>query len=98
MATADLGARRSVTLPGLSATPGQMLDSLERLAGSAVRARVRCESDPRTTRIVSSWPGAFDVTRALALGFEADCDVDAIVRQYIDRYVGQGFSPANRQG
>src|SRR6185436_6963949 len=39
--TSDLGPRRTVNLPGLSVTPGQMLDSLERLAGPAVRARVR---------------------------------------------------------
>jgi len=34
--------------------------------------------------IVCSWPGAFDVRRPLSLGFVADVDFDAMVRQYMD--------------
>ena len=75
--------RRAVNLPGLSVTPQEMLDSLERAAGAAVRARVRCEPDRRITDIVCTWPGRFDASRALRLGFRADRDVDAIVRQFI---------------
>src|SRR4029079_4910488 len=41
--TSDLESRRTVNLPGLSVTPGEMLDSLERVAGAAARALVRCE-------------------------------------------------------
>jgi nucleoside-diphosphate-sugar epimerase len=82
---ADLGARRTVNLPGLSVTPGAMLDSLERIAGSAVRARVRVEVDPRTARIVGTWPGAFDISRALALGFTADRDIDDVILQFLRR-------------
>ena len=78
-----LGTRRTVNLPGLSVTPREMLDSLERLAGRAARERVRVEVDPRTARIVGSWPGAFDVTRALALGFAGDPGVDAVVSQFL---------------
>lgn len=81
--TAALGGRRTVNLPGLCVTPAQMLDSLERLAGPAARARVRHEPDPRIMRMVSTWPGAFDVRRALQLGFAIDRDVDAVVRQFI---------------
>ena len=83
MDTAGVGSRRMVSLPGLTVTPAAMLAALERLAGAAVRRRVRCEPDARTTRFVCSWPGALDVTRALALGFRADRDVDALVAQYI---------------
>jgi len=60
-----------------------MLDSLERLAGAAVRARVRCELDRRITVIVCTWPGAFDVSRALCLGFSVDRDIDTIIHQFI---------------
>ena len=81
--TADLGDRRTVNLPGLCVTPEEMLDSLERVAGAAVRARVRCELDRRIMHIVCAWPGAFDVSRALRLGFSADRDIDAIVRQFM---------------
>jgi len=83
VAAASLGGRRTVNLPGLSVTPREMLDSLERLAGRDVRARVRVEVDPRTARIVGTWPGAFDVTRALSLGFTADRDIDAVIRQFM---------------
>lgn len=83
--TSALGSYRTVNLPGLSVTPAAMLDSLERIAGPDVRARVRCEPDPDVMRIVRTWPGAFDAGRALRLGFAADPDVDAIVRQFIAR-------------
>jgi nucleoside-diphosphate-sugar epimerase len=79
----DLEDRRTVNLPGLSVTPKEMLDSLERVAGPAVRARVRCELDRRIMHIVCTWPGAFDVSRALRLGFTADRDIDSIVRQFM---------------
>lgn len=80
----SLGTRRTVNLPGLSVTPGEMLDSLERLAGREVRARVRLDVDPRTSRIVGTWPGAFDISRALALGFAVDRDVDEVIQQFME--------------
>lgn len=79
-----LEGRLAVNLPGLSVTPGQMLASLERAGGVEVRARVRCEIDPHVTRVMSSWPGALDDRRARQLGFTADPDVDAVVRQYVE--------------
>ena len=78
-----LEGRRIINLPGLTVTPEEMLASLERLAGAEVRSRVRCEIDPRIWRLVRTWPGAFDIGRALRLGFSADSDIDAVVRQFI---------------
>jgi D-erythronate 2-dehydrogenase len=78
-----LGGRRSVNLPGLTVTPAEMLASLERAAGAAVRARVRCEIDPHVARVFATWPGALDDARARQLGFTADRDLDEIVRQYL---------------
>lgn len=83
--TSDLGVRRSVHFPGLSVTPGQMLDALERVAGSAVRARVRTSIDERIMQLVCTWPGRFDTSRALRLGFTADRDIDGVIRQFRDR-------------
>ena len=79
-----LGPARAVNLPGLSATAGEMLDSLARLAGPDARARVGAAIDDRIARIVCTWPGVFDVSRALALGFRADGDVDALVGEYVN--------------
>jgi nucleoside-diphosphate-sugar epimerase len=83
LAASALECGRVVNLPGLTVTPAGMLDSLERLAGADARARVRVEVEPRTARIVGSWPGAFDIRRALALGFRVDRDIDAVVTQFI---------------
>jgi D-erythronate 2-dehydrogenase len=77
-----LGGQRSLNLPGLSVTPGEMLESLARVAGQAARARVRYEPDERVAGVVCSWPGALDATRALSLGFVADSNLDAVVEQY----------------
>jgi nucleoside-diphosphate-sugar epimerase len=82
--TSALQGQRTINMPGLCVTPTEMLDSLERLGGAAARARVRCEPDAQITRVVCGWPGAFDVTRALALGFRRDLDVDSIVHQYMN--------------
>jgi nucleoside-diphosphate-sugar epimerase len=79
---ADLDGRRAFTLPGLTTTPAEMLDSLERHAGPQARALVRCEVDDALSRVVCSWPGAFDVARPLRLGFIGDASVDAIVGEY----------------
>lgn len=82
LAAEDLSGRRALNLPGLCVTPAQMLDSLERLGGKEARMRVRYEEDARIMDIVCSWPGALDISRSLALGFRADRDFDAVVRQY----------------
>ena len=82
--TTKLEARRAVTLPGITVTPSEMLDSLERLAGAAARRRVRCELDHKMMRVVLTWPGAFDISRPLGLGFAVDRHVDGIVQQYMD--------------
>jgi nucleoside-diphosphate-sugar epimerase len=81
--TAALEGRLALNLPGLCVTPSEMLASLERLGGAAARAHVRCEVDQRTMRIVCTWPGAFDVSRPLRLGFIADRDIDSVVRQFM---------------
>jgi nucleoside-diphosphate-sugar epimerase len=90
MPTADLDGQRSFNLPGLTVTPAQMLDSLERLAGAGARARVRLEVDERTTRVVRTWPGAFDTRRALSAGFAADANLDTLIREFMR---DQGYMP-----
>jgi D-erythronate 2-dehydrogenase len=79
---------RVLNLPGLSVTVGEMLDSLERLGGAAARARVRIEIDERVARVVCTWPGALDASRAVHLGFIADRDVDELVRLYMSEQRG----------
>lgn len=95
IATSALEGRRALNLPGLCVTPSEMLASLERLGGAAARARVRCEPDPRMMRVVCSWPGDFDISRPLRLGFSVDSDIDSIVRQFMAE---QGALPKKDRG
>ena len=83
-----LGARRSLTMPGLAITVGEMVDALRRVAGDRVAGRVRNERDPFIERIVAGWPQAFDARRALELGFKADSDFESIIRAHIEDELG----------
>lgn len=78
------GGRTALNLPAVNATVQQMLDALERVAGPAVRARVRFERDERIAGIVANWPRAATAARAAALGLMPEPDFETIIRQYID--------------
>jgi nucleoside-diphosphate-sugar epimerase len=79
-----LGFQRSISLPGLSVTVGEMAAALERVAGADAAARIRWQPDPRITRLVDTWPGTLDASRARELGFPYDESFDAIVRAYVE--------------
>lgn len=80
---AGFGASRAVSLNGLSVTVGEMVDALQRVAGSDVVQRIVWHADPAIERVVNSWPGAFSAERAKALGFTADLNYDDIVRAHM---------------
>jgi nucleoside-diphosphate-sugar epimerase len=80
------GTKRAVNLPGLSVSMSEALAALERVGGSAARARVTEQRDEAIERLVLTWPDQFRTDRALAMGFSADPDFDAIVRAHIDAY------------
>lgn len=84
---AAIGPWRVLNLPGICVTVAEMLASLERVGGAAPRALVTQRPEQRVIDIVCSWPGDFDVSRPLALGFTRDGDFDAVVRQYKDEFV-----------
>ena len=79
-----LGARRSLTMPGVSATVGEEIAALERVAGPKAARLIRREPDPAIERIVAGWPRDFDAARALALGFRAESSFDEIVRVHVE--------------
>ena len=84
LAAQSLGDCRTVNLPGVSVTVGEMVTALETVAGREVAARITFAPDPVIERIVRSWPGAWDVQRAQALGLMADADFHTIIRAYIE--------------
>jgi nucleoside-diphosphate-sugar epimerase len=79
-----LQGSRTVNLPGLSVTVGEMVAALGRVAGPEAVERITFAPDPGIESIVQSWPGAWDTARAAALGFFADQDFDAMIRSYLE--------------
>ncbi|SDZ41344.1 hypothetical protein SAMN05444004_113108 [Jannaschia faecimaris] len=61
---ATLDNRRNLTMPGVSATVGEQIEALRRVAGDAAVALIRHEPDPMIHRIVSGWAQGFDTSRA----------------------------------
>ncbi len=74
----------TLTMPGLSATVGEEIEALRRVAGDDAVALIRSEPDDTIARIVDGWPRAFDARRASELGFTAERDFDEIVRVYVE--------------
>ena len=70
-------------MPGVSATVGEQIEALGRVAGAHAVALIREEPDPVIQRIVEGWPRNFDARRALALGFRADASFDEIIRIHV---------------
>ena len=79
-----LGSRRALTLPGVSATVGDQIEALRKVAGDSAVALIRRERDETIARIVAGWPRAFDPARAKSLGFRAEGDFSAIIHAYIE--------------
>ncbi|TGD65761.1 SDR family oxidoreductase [Tabrizicola sp. WMC-M-20] len=86
-ATMDLGAvgpRRNLSMPGLSATVGEQIEALRRVAGDSAVALIRREPDATITRMCEGWAPGFAATRARALGFTAEDSFDQIIRAHIE--------------
>ncbi|PUE56347.1 NAD-dependent epimerase [Limnohabitans sp. 2KL-17] len=79
-----LGGRMALNLPGLNVKVSDMLAALEKVAGPAVRARVKFERDERIAAIVANWAKGSTSDRANALGLKADASFEAIIEQYIE--------------
>lgn len=79
----NLGDERVISLPGLSVSVAEMVAALERQAGPEATALIDWQFDPGIAAIVQSWPGDFEATRALDLGFRADAGIDDIVRAFM---------------
>jgi D-erythronate 2-dehydrogenase len=83
-----LGLRRSLTMPGLSATVGEQIEALRRVAGDEAVALIRSQPDEAIARIVDGWPRGFDARRASELGFIAERTFDEIVGVYVEDEMG----------
>ena len=91
--TGLLGARRNLNMPGLSATVGEQIEALRRVAGDRAVALIRREPDPMIMEIVDNWPRDFDPVRATSLGFTAENSFDEIIRIHIEDEMGGRIAP-----
>ncbi len=90
--TEQLGTRRNLSMPGISATVAEQIDALRKVAGDRAAQLIRRAPDPVIQRIVEGWPRNFDAKRALQLGFRADSSFEEIIRIHIEDEL-QGTPP-----
>ena len=84
MDSSSLGLNRILSLPGITISVEDMVNSLEAVAGKAVIKRIRWEPKAFIQNIVSSWPSCITPYRATELGFEADASMTEIVQNFIE--------------
>jgi nucleoside-diphosphate-sugar epimerase len=89
----QVGPRRTLSMPGLSATVGEQIEALRRVAGEKAVRLIRREPDPAVMSIVETWAPALEATRALRLGFTAESSFEEIIRVHIEDELG-GSLPA----
>ncbi len=86
--TAQLGSRRNLNMPGVSATAGDQIEALRRAGGEKAVGLIRHEPDDTIRKIVEGWPRDFDAKRAEELGFVAERSMDEIIRVFIEDELG----------
>ena len=90
-ATIDLdkvGPRRNLSMPGLSATVGEQIEALRRVAGDAAVALIKRAPDEMIMRMCAGWAPGFEATRARELGFTAETSFDEIIQAHIEDELG----------
>ena len=86
--TTPMEQRRSLNMPGLSATVAEEIEALRRVAGQKAVDLIELRPDPVIAVIVEAWAQAFNPVRARAMGFTADASFDAIIQAHIDDELG----------
>jgi D-erythronate 2-dehydrogenase len=84
----QLGTRRTLNMPGLSATVADEIEALRSVAGDKAVKLIRREPDPRIIKIVDGWPYDFAPKRAMALGFQAETSFAEIIQAHIEDELG----------
>jgi D-erythronate 2-dehydrogenase len=79
-----VGLSRTIPLPGITVTIGEMVDALRRIAGDEAVRKIRWEPDAEIQRIVESWPSHVEARKATSLGFPQDVNIEEIIRAHIE--------------
>lgn len=93
-----IGPRRSLNMPGVYCTIGEQIAAMGRVAGPQYASLLDDKVDPAIERIVTTWPGGYDASWAVALGFRGDADFDEIIRIYIEDDLPGGPVPFGQSG
>ncbi len=78
-----LGNQRVLNLPGISVSVDEMVAALREVAGEETANRIVWERDARVEKIVGSWPGRWDTSRAERLGLTGERSFADVIRSYI---------------
>lgn len=81
---ARFGHTRSVSVPGMTVSVGEMVQALREVAGDDVAARVKFERDPFIEKLMLGWPPAFTAVFGKSLGMSADSDYADVIRAHIE--------------
>jgi D-erythronate 2-dehydrogenase len=81
--TTSVGARRALSMPGVSCTVAEQIAALIKVAGPKAGNLIRREADVSIQKIVAGWPQNFKAERAVQLGFVADANFEDIIRIHI---------------
>ncbi|RFB84610.1 NAD-dependent epimerase [Rhizobium leguminosarum bv. trifolii] len=81
--TSSLGARRTLTMPGVAATVADQIAALRRAAGPEAVDLIDRRRDEVIEGIVAGWPKSFTADRATQLGFTAETSVDELIEVYL---------------
>lgn len=84
LASEKWGTNRTLMLPSLDVTVGDMADAVKRVAGNDAYKKIVWKQDPLIQKIVDGWPARLDSKRARSMGLKADASIDAIIQAFIE--------------
>lgn len=88
MHLSKVGPRRNLSMPGVSATVGDQIEALRRVAGEDAVKLIRREPDPDITRMCEGWAPGFEAKRARELSFVSEDSFDDIIRAHVEDELG----------
>jgi nucleoside-diphosphate-sugar epimerase len=84
LASSAWGTNRTLMLPSLDMTVGDMAEAVKRVAGNDAYKKIVWKADPQIQKIVDGWPARLDSRRARGMGLKADASMDAIIQAFIE--------------
>jgi nucleoside-diphosphate-sugar epimerase len=84
LASEKWGTNRTLMLPSLDVTVGDMAAAVKRVAGNDAYRKIVWQQDPLIQKIVDGWPARLDSQRARGMGLTDDGSMDAIIQAFIE--------------